>query len=676
MIFLNGALLAFLGALGLPLLLHLLSPRRRRARELSTLRFLKEIESTRLSRLKLRRWLLLLVRTALLAAIVLAFARPVGSGAWLPGERPRRVALLVDDSASSRLPGPGGAPSGFDAQRADIRRLLEELGPDDEVLWASLAKPVRVHGPESPEAALRRLEGWEAAASAADAAEGLRRVLEAAADWPAVGRELHLFGDLRLELPAQPVAAPADWRRTLHPAPVDDDGVAEWGRPELGATILKAGEAVELRVPLAGAESRELRVELELDGEVLARSSLVGRTEPVRLPLEFRLPRDGWLTGGLRLSGDGAPGPGELPIVLDAPRQRRVLLAGGDEAERRALRAALRPDERYGRDFRLEELPLADLDRLRPEDSDLAVVIVGAALPDGAAALLAQARGNGLGVWLLPGRDVDLRLFGRLAEALGLPAASGLAPGGPWRVGRLDAAHAVFHGLFDDGASVEPVGLRRLLVPGAGADAATSLAFADDGRPLLLAGDLEGGRTLWLATGVSADWSDLARSGLLAPMMQRGLRWLAGADLLPPGATVGEPSTVAAPGPGPVAWRVDGPGGGRPLLLDERGARLRVPPLPEAGLYRIHADGVDEEGWLAVRPPERERLRPALDGDELAALGGQAWSTAGAAGSDAAGREASGALLALAALLLAIESWLATGGRAGARGTRDEKDAA
>lgn len=666
MIFLNGALLAFLGALGLPLLLHLLSPRRRRARELSTLRFLKEIESTRLRRVRLRRWLLLLVRTALLAALVLAFARPVSPGAWLPaGDQPRRLALLVDDSASSRLPAADGAASGFESLRAAALELLAGLEPGDEVIWAGLARPVRVHGPESPDAARRRLEAWEPARSAADAGEGLRRVLEAAADWPAVGRELHLFGDLRLEPPAAPVDAPADWRRTLHPARVTTAGVAEWGALASGGRILKAGEPAALVASLAGGAGRELRLDLELGGEALARTRLAGAEDRQSARLEFRLPAGGWLTGALRLEGDAAPGAGELPVALRAPERRRVLLAGGDADERRALQAALQPDERYGRDFRLESWPLADLDRLRPEETDLAVVVVGSSLPAGAAALLAQAQERGTGVWLLPGEGVDLKLFGSLSRALGLPAAAGAAEGGPWRVGRLDAGHPVFAGLFEDGAAPEPVALLRLLEPGAGGDEASTLAFADDGRPLLLAGRRGRGRALWLATGVGAGWSGLARSGLLAPLMQRGLRWLAGADLLPPAAVVGEPFELDPPAPGPLAWRVDGPGGGRPLRADERAGRLLVPPLPEAGLYRVSAEGAAEEAWLAVRPPLDERLRPELDAAGLEALGGAPWRTAGPDESPQ-GREASGPLLALAALLLALESWLATGGGASA----------
>jgi hypothetical protein len=383
--------------------------------------------------------------------------------------------------------------------------------------------------------------------------------------------------------------------------------------------------------------------------------------DPRSQRLAFRLPRSGWLRGLLRLEGDGVPGAGELPVVLHAPAQRRLLLACDDPAQRRALRAALQPDERYGRDFLLEELPLGSLDRLRAEDTDLLVLAVRDPLPAGAAALLVQARERGLGLWLLPGgeRPEDLAALATLAQALDLPVTDRLESGGPWRLGRFELEHPIFRGLLEEGGRPEPVAFRRLLAPGSGGAAARSLVFTDDGRPLLLAAE-GSGRALLLLSGLAEEASGLARSGLLAPLMQRGLRWLAGADLLPAGAVVGEPAEIEAPLPGPRAWRIDGPGGGGPLRLDERTGRLLVPPLPLAGRYRIHAEG-GEESWLAVRPPLRERLRPPLDAAGREALGGAPWTAAHEA-QDAAGREVSGWLLALAALLLALESWLATGG--------------
>ncbi|HEX9828971.1 MAG TPA: BatA domain-containing protein, partial [Bacteroidota bacterium] len=80
MTFLNPFILFGLLAAGIPILLHLLNLRKLRTIEFSTLSFLKELQRTKIRRIKIRQWLLLLLRTLLVICIVMAFARPTLKG--------------------------------------------------------------------------------------------------------------------------------------------------------------------------------------------------------------------------------------------------------------------------------------------------------------------------------------------------------------------------------------------------------------------------------------------------------------------------------------------------------------------------------------------------------------------------------------------------------------------
>jgi hypothetical protein len=103
MTFLNPLVLIGLAAASIPLILHLLNLRRPRTIEFSTLSFLKELQQSSIRRLKLRQILLLIVRTALIVAIILAFARPVlrGSLVGIVGTHARTsVVILIDDTFS------------------------------------------------------------------------------------------------------------------------------------------------------------------------------------------------------------------------------------------------------------------------------------------------------------------------------------------------------------------------------------------------------------------------------------------------------------------------------------------------------------------------------------------------------------------------------------------------
>jgi hypothetical protein len=102
MSFLNPALLGWLGLLALPLLIHLLLRARKHKLRFSTLLFFRKLDEQAARRRKLKHWLLLAMRTLLLAALVLAFARPY----WPEpksnnvGQIRRRFIFVIDRSAS------------------------------------------------------------------------------------------------------------------------------------------------------------------------------------------------------------------------------------------------------------------------------------------------------------------------------------------------------------------------------------------------------------------------------------------------------------------------------------------------------------------------------------------------------------------------------------------------
>ncbi|TWU43014.1 hypothetical protein Q31b_20490 [Novipirellula aureliae] len=77
MTFLNATLLFGLLAAAAPVALHLLSRREPQKVVFSSIRFLTQRYETNRSRLKIRRWWLLALRVAAIAAVALAFARPV-----------------------------------------------------------------------------------------------------------------------------------------------------------------------------------------------------------------------------------------------------------------------------------------------------------------------------------------------------------------------------------------------------------------------------------------------------------------------------------------------------------------------------------------------------------------------------------------------------------------------
>src|SRR6202165_1607324 len=76
MAFLTPLFLLGLGAIAIPVLIHLIQRERKRVVEFPSLMFVRRIPYQSVRRRRIRHWLLLLLRAAAVALLVAAFARP------------------------------------------------------------------------------------------------------------------------------------------------------------------------------------------------------------------------------------------------------------------------------------------------------------------------------------------------------------------------------------------------------------------------------------------------------------------------------------------------------------------------------------------------------------------------------------------------------------------------
>src|SRR3954453_20051411 len=103
MSFLTPLFLAGLGAIAIPVLIHLIQRERKRVVHFLSLMFLQRIPYQSVRRRRIRHWFLLAMRAAAIALIVLAFARPFvqqGALAAAAAGGAREIVVLLDNSAS------------------------------------------------------------------------------------------------------------------------------------------------------------------------------------------------------------------------------------------------------------------------------------------------------------------------------------------------------------------------------------------------------------------------------------------------------------------------------------------------------------------------------------------------------------------------------------------------
>jgi Aerotolerance regulator N-terminal/von Willebrand factor type A domain len=122
--FIHLGFLAAGAAVAVPIVIHLLFRQRARQVEIGTLHFLRVVLQDQARRRKLRRWLLLALRTAGVLLLALLFARPFWRAPETQGSE-REVVILIDRSASMAAGNAGATP--FDKAQRQAADLIAEL---------------------------------------------------------------------------------------------------------------------------------------------------------------------------------------------------------------------------------------------------------------------------------------------------------------------------------------------------------------------------------------------------------------------------------------------------------------------------------------------------------------------------------------------------------------------
>lgn len=250
-----------LAAAAIPLLLHLFARRVPPTVLFPATRYLAETARAHHRRLTLQHWLLLLVRTLLVAVLVLAAAGPTLPSAGIATHAPTAIALVLDNSLSSAATA-GGTPA-LERLRSAARSILAVAHPDD-ALWLIAADGVAQRGSRQElEAVVARLTSSPRRLDLGRAV-GLAR--EAMATQP-LPTTVVVLSDLQASaLSAAPGSGPLV---AVHPeeAPVANLGVASlspgrqpWG-PEGGrltATVEgTAGKSAALAIRIGGRPPRQ-----------------------------------------------------------------------------------------------------------------------------------------------------------------------------------------------------------------------------------------------------------------------------------------------------------------------------------------------------------------------------------------------------------------------------------
>lgn len=244
------ALLGLLAA-AIPIVLHLVQRRDPPERAFPAVQYLQDATRDHRRRLRLRHWLLLLCRTVLLIAIVLAAAGPaLRRSVPLGRHAPTAMVLVVDNSASSAAI-IDGAPL-VESLAAEGRAVLARATPGDR-LW--LLQADGVVRPGTAAELTRRLDGLVALSTRLDLGIAIRQARELIAESGRPGEVVVLTDAQQTavapldSVPPVVVLRPAGAAPANRAVAVLDAGAQPWG-PEGGRIDVALQSADTVAVPV------------------------------------------------------------------------------------------------------------------------------------------------------------------------------------------------------------------------------------------------------------------------------------------------------------------------------------------------------------------------------------------------------------------------------------------
>jgi len=508
--FIHPLALLGLAAAAIPALLHLLQRRIPPEIDFPPVRYLSAAERESARRLKLRHLLLLILRTALIVAIVLAAARPLvplrGGGA----HQPTAAVVILDNSPSSGAIVDGGLV--LDRLRVAARSSVGRTTSADRV-WLMLCDGVLRGG--SREALLATIDSTRAGWQRLDLVQAVERAARIVNAQPLPGREVQVLSDLQSTALASGRADVPSGVRVLALAP----GRAVANRGITAVTVSEGAAVIELSGSMVGVAGTPQPVPVTIRiggghrdrGEIAARGLATpgsdrsgGATRSVvtvSLPAQSLAP--GWWVGEAALEPDELRADDRRPFAWRVAPPARVMATSSAGSFVAAALAVLQDGKRIvdGRD----------------------VVISGGEAPAGSHAIVQP--------------PVDPALVGQANRALA-------SRGVPWRWGQLDTPGVLTSPELTVLNGVPVVRRYRIEGAGSGEPGAGGVLATVNGEPWLV----RSGGVVLLGSRLDTAWTALPAAPGFVPFV----------DALVNRIVMGEAEVAAAEGAPRVEFRTRG----------------------------------------------------------------------------------------------------------------------
>lgn len=538
MTFLNPAVLFGLFAAAIPIVLHFLNLRKLKTIEFSTLAFLKELQKTKIRRIKLKQWLLLLIRVLIILFLVLAFARPTLKSITLGESSAAKTTavIILDNTFSMSIVGEKG--SLFNNYKIIAKNLLNNFQPGDEIALISVGDLNGQNQLFSGNMAeiKKRIDDLEISNISGTLNQAMIRAAQILYQSKNFNKEIYLLTDLQKDRIANSSSEISNFGKTISPETRlyifnnKQNEVVNLGIADLKPNnqLYELGKEVSFSAQIKNYSNSSVNdnvVSFFINGKRTAQKSLsMTANETKEISFETTLQDTGLVEFTAELEDDAILQDNRRYFSVHIPSNISLLLLYDRPDDAKFVKLSLGiPNPK----IKLTELRTEQTASVNPQKFD-AVIIVGTEGLSNAKILVSFVE-NGGGLIVSPGTQSSLAGIQKFSRELGLPIPTALIgkPGSPdsfTQFSKTDFQHPLLKNIFEEKTktqieSPEIFCYFKTLTTANG----KSIISLVDNSSFLAEYKFGRGRVLSFSSAPVLSWNTFPLKAFFAPLMNKAL---------------------------------------------------------------------------------------------------------------------------------------------------------
>ncbi len=531
MIFLNPAVLIGLLAASIPVIIHLFNLRKLKKIEFSTIIFLKELQKTKIRKIKLKQWILLFLRTMIIISLVAAFARPTVEQVTLSAgssSAKTSAVFIIDNSFSMSVISANGSYLNHAKEIAD--KILNEFEEGDEIAVITTDGYVNAFDDRftNKANALKILEDIELSYVRKPLDESILKAVELIESSKNYNKEVFVYSDFQKSAFEQrEIFLPTGDDIRLYLIYLSDKTANNFyvRKVEPGNQIFEKSKIVNFVSEVAGSagsNQQSITASLFINGIRSAqRNAELTDGESIALNFEALLSQSGLLEITVEIDDDDISQDNRRFSSLLIPEKIKILLLSDTNSDFVFVRTALRGSSSGVID--ITEAVHSRINSFNLNDYDAVFLSAAGDMNVKKIKDYLNAGGN---VILFPSSSLSLEGFKNITGNLGINLNSTMIDISAADIGaavfdKIDFAHPVFSDLFEmRKQQIESPDIFRYIKFTSIFPGAKIISLIDD-SVFLCEFNLENGKVMLFNTAPVTGWSSFPLKGIFAPLMNK-----------------------------------------------------------------------------------------------------------------------------------------------------------